>query len=252
MSENSGLLGCGTVFLAPYENGKPSNSWYDLDEADKYEIKENVSEKTRKSKRCESYGQLKSQVPIKEPAELSLTFSTMNKENFATLFMSKPVDTVQAAGTFTEAVLTAMKGRSVHLKTRNLDAAALVVKNADDTITYVADTDYVIENAKMGFVKILESGSIANGALNFSGSMAESKSVRMVGGSQYDRRFSVKLVGKNLDTGQPHIAYVYDVRLAPQSGVDFLADDFVVGELTGKPVLDPVTGESYIVETDIT
>ena len=252
MSKNAGFLGCGSVHVSPYVNGAKSNAWFDFDECDKFEIKENVSEKTRKSKKCKTYGQLKSQIPIKEPVELSIAFSTMNKDNFATLFMSEAEDNTIAAGTFTETVKNVQKGRSVHLAVRNIDPATVSVKSADGTTTFAVGTDYTIENAKLGFIALPETSGIPAGDLLIAGDNAESKSVRMVGGSKYDRRYSVKFVGTNLDTDEPTLVIVHDVRLAPQSGVDFLADDFTMGELTGKPVLDSETNETYFVDTEIT
>jgi len=248
MSNNtSGFLGCGTVFIAPFVSGKPTQQWYDLDEVQKFEIKENTSEKERKSGRCDTLGQLKDQVVLHEPADLSIAFSTINKDSIGLLLLADSVDVDIAAGTFTNEVIRVKKGRSVILPQQNIKT--LEVTNDTQTTTYVEGTDYKITNAGLGMVLILETGNIDDDKhAVFSGTTGSVKKTTINGGSSFNKRVSVMLVGKNQVTGENVTCYIEDVRLQSQSGVDFLADDFISGDVSGKPVIGATSGKTYEVE----
>ena len=248
--DNTGFLGCGGVILAPYlPTGVFSNQWYDMGEMDKFEITENVELKERPSKKCATIGQLASSVARKQPASLSMTMTTVNTDNFSTLFMAdvKPLEI--SAGTFAD-VATANLNRMTRTSVPNINS--VVVKNFDDTVTYAIGVDYDVVNSEIGLICYLDTGAImTDDVVHITGSNLATNQLQIKGGSQTGRRFKVLFTGRNQENNKKVNVEVFDVVLIPESGVDFLADDFIQGSLTGKPVIDQIEETSYIVNNEV-
>ena len=250
-SKDYGFLGCGGYMVAPYlANGDFTNQWYDAGEANKFELKENTTDKDRISKKCATYGALASSIPIKQPSELNIEVSSLNTDNFAQLFLGESVTETTVTGTFDELHVVKL-GRFTRLSVPNV--LTLIVTDSGAVTTYTEGTDYKILNAKIGMIEILPTGAITDGeSVKFVGTMGTTVASRIDAGTKVGRRVRILFVGTNLDNNANVTVEVYDVVLTPQSGVDFLADDFVSGEMSGRPVIDATEQTAYTVRDSLT
>ena len=245
----SGFLGSGDLRFNRKVDGV-DQGWLSFGNATKFEIKENAEIKTRKSKQKSSYGQTLDSVPIKGDAEISITLDDIDKDNIALAFLGT-VNVVAVTGsTVTAESVTAKLGTSIRTEQRKI--TSLVVSETTNTTPYVLDTDYEIEDATMGLIKILSTGSITEGenlklAYTY-GSVAGSK---VLGGTDSSIRVALMLDGENFSDQSEVLVDVWAAELSPQSGVDFLADDFATLELNGTLTTPTGKTSAYQVETEI-
>lgn len=245
----AGFLGSGDVYYNRVVGGI-SQGWLRFGNATKLEIKENSEIKERKSKQKATYGQVLDSVAVKQPAEISIALDDLDKDNLALVFLGSVVDAAVTGASVTAEVQVAHIGKS--LKTDFRKISAVVVNGPAGTPTYILDTDYTIENADMGLITPLASGSITEGELleiNYTyGTIAGSK---VQGGTNSSIKVALMMDGENFADQSKVLLNVWEAVLAPQSGVDFLADDFSSLELNGTLNTPSLKASGYEVETDI-
>lgn len=245
----AGFLGSGDLFFNRVVGGV-SQGWLRFGNATQFQIQENSEIKTRKSRQKASYGQTLNSVAIKGDAEISITLDDLDKDNLALAFLGTVSGVSVTGGSATAEVATAIHDKSLELANRKV--SSVVVQDQTDTTTYVLGTDYEIENAAMGFIKVLSTGAITDGqTLHISYDYATVAGNKVAGGTDASIRVALRLDGENLATQQPVIADVYEAELSPQSGVDFLAEDFANLELNGTLNTPSGKTEAYVLETDL-
>ena len=227
-----GFLGAGDLYIARQVGG----TYLDYEgpfEATKFEIKPNVEIKEQVSKGRDTYGQVIETVALPKPAQLTVDLAEVNKTSLALALLGTTSALAQSSGTLTgEAVVAA------HNVWKPLTKAALsappVVKNSGDTVTYVAGVDY-IANLQLGWIKVLSTGAIADGAtIHVSGSYAAISGIAIAGQTQTQVRAKFKLDGKNFADDLPVIVTVHEAVIAADSAFDFLANDFNTVSLPGR------------------
>ena len=245
----AGFIGSGTVY---YERvvGGVAQGWLRFGNATKMEIKENSEIKERKSKGRADYGQVLDSVAIKQPAELSITLDDLDKDNLALAFLGGVVDGAVTGGSATAEAQTAYIGKLIKMNFRKI--SAVVVQDVTDTTTYVEGTDYSVDNAEMGFIKIIAGGSIGDGdVLHVDYTYGTVASSIIQGGTNSSIKVALKMDGENFADQSKVTVDVFEAVLAPQSGVDFLADDFATIELNGTLNTPDGKASGYEVEMDI-
>lgn len=245
----SGFLGSGDLYYDRVVGGV-SQGWLRFGNATKLEIKENAEIKERKSKQKDTYGQVLDSVAVKQPAEISVSLDDLDKDNLALIFLGD-VSTVAITGaSVTDEVHSAKLGKA--LKTDFRKISSLVVNGPGGTPTYVLDTDYTIDNAEMGLITPLASGSISEDELielDYTyGTVAGNK---VSGGTNSSIKVALLLDGENFADQSKVMVNVWEAVLTPQTGVDFLSDDFTTMELNGTLNSDATKGNGYEVETDL-
>lgn len=245
----SGFLGSGDLRFNRKVDGV-YQGWLGFGNATKFEIKENAEIKTRKSKQKSTYGQTLDSVPIKGDAEIAITLDDIDKDNLALAFLGTVSALAVTGATVTAEAHVANLGASIRTVQRKI--STVVVKDQPGTTTYVENTDYSIEDATMGLVKIIDGGGISQGdsiQVDYAyGSIAGSK---VEGGTDASIRVALMLDGENFADQTPVLVDVWEAELSPQSGVDFLADDFATLELNGTLTTPSGQTSAYKVETNI-
>lgn len=243
MSQARGFIGAGDIFinrLDPATN-QPTG-WVYAGDSSKFEIKPNSEIKERESKGRDSYGQVVETVAIGKPADLSITFAEVNKDNLTLAFMGELTSVNQASGSVTDALITMKAGAGVQLAFGNVAAAGFVLTSSPAGTTYALGTDYTV-NYRLGIVFPVAGSSLATaiagaGAaglpllVDYTYSAYTASKIR--GATQPQLRAALKFDGKNIADGLPAIVEVFEAVLTPQSAFDFLQDDWNDVELQGR------------------
>lgn len=246
----SGFLGCGTLYFDRLVDGS-STGWVKVGNAMKFAIKSNSTLKERKSKSCDSYGQTIDSVSVPEPSELSVTLDDLQRENLAIAFLGNDFQNDITAGTVTDEPVTAPALGSI-FQTALGQISGLVITDLGGVTTYVAGTDYKIDNAAVGLVQILVGGAITQGeSLLVDYSNGGFTSGKVTGGTESQIKTAIKLVGTNLVNETGVEVDVWRATLAPNSEIDFLSDDYTTIDLQGRIELDEVRGNGFEVITEI-
>lgn len=246
----SGFLGCGTLYF-DRKIGGVWQGYKELGNASKCEIKENSELKERISKQCATYGIPLDSITVKRPAEFSASLDEINADNMALAFLGTASDRTIASGTVTAEIKTVVTLDSM-LQTDLPNISALVVTTTDDITTYTVDVDYEIVNASIGLIKILSTGAITAAMdIKFAYTNGDVTSTKVSGGTDSNIKLRLLLIGTNLADDTAVQVKAWEVALAPQNGVDFLADDFVSIDIGGTMNLDASAGNAYEVYTDV-
>ena len=245
----AGFLGSGDVYYNRVLGGV-EQGWLRFGNATKFEIKENAEIKERKSKQKASYGQVLDSVAIKQPAEIAIALDDLDKDNLALVFLANVVDGAVTGAGATAEVHSAKLGKAFKTEFRKI--TSVVVNGPSGTPTYTLGTDYTIDNADMGLITPLATGRISEDELlevDYTyGTVAGNK---VQGGTNSSIKVALLLDGENFADQSKVVANVWESVLTPQSGVDFLADDFTTLELTGTLNTPSGKASPYEVETDV-
>jgi len=245
----SGFLGSGKLYFNRVVGGVSQN-WLPFGNATKFEIKENAEIKERKSKIKGTYGQVLDSVAIKQPPEVAIALDDLDKDNLALLFLGDVSSVSVTGGSVTSEAQTAKLDKSFELANRKV--TSVVVKDVTDTTTYVENTDYEIVNADLGFVKPLSGGSISeDDVLHISYDYATIAGNKISGGTNSSIKVALKLDGENFADQSNVLVDVWEAVLTPQTGVDFLSEDFATLELNGTLNTPSGKSNSYEVQTDL-
>ena len=245
----AGFLGSGDLYFNRKVDGV-DGGWEAFGNATKFEIKENAEIKERKSKQKSNYGQVIDSAPIKGSAEISITLDDFDKANLALIFLGTVSTVAVTGGTSTSEPQTAKLGKLIQLDFRA--ATNIVVKDVTDITTYVLGTDYEVVNAELGLIKILAGVTILDDAvLHITYDYGTVAGNKVTGGTDASIRVALMLDGENFADQSKVLANVWQADLSPQSGVDFLADDFATLELSGTLTTPTGQSASYEIETDV-
>ncbi len=245
----SGFLGSGDLYYNRVVAGV-DQGWLRFGNATKMEIKENAELKERISRQKESYGQVLDSVAIKQPAEISVSLDDLDKDNLALVFLGDVVDAAVTGGTVTTEAQTARIGKAFKTEFRGI--SSLVIQDVTDTTTYVLDTDYTIDNAELGLITPIAGGGITEGdVLHIDYTYATIVGDKVQGGTNSSVKVALMLDGENFADQSKVLVNVWESVLTPQTGVDFLSEDFTTLELNGT--LNTPTGKAsgYEVETNL-
>lgn len=245
MSQSRGFIGSGDVFLNPYDpdTGLQTGMVYGGD-ADKFAIKPNSEIKERESRGRDTAGQVLATVARQKPAELSITFAEVNRDNMALCFMGKAAEINTAAGNVVAGAVTfktkAGKATGAKLPHGNIKSAGFALKNG--ATTYVLDTDYKV-NWRLGIILPIAGAALATAIeadADGSYGCTADYDYGAVGGVQIrgavvpQLRTEIYFDGKNEVDGSPAIVHVYEATLTPQAEFDFLSSDYNDLQLQGR------------------
>lgn len=230
-----GFLGAGDLYARVYNPVTAAfDQWAGPFEASKFEIKPNSDLKEMVSRGRSTYGQVIESVPLPKPADLSVTFSEVNKESIAMALFGTSSVLNQGSGTVSDEVVVASLGKYVQLAHENIATAAFVVTNSGATVTYVLGTDYEV-NYRLGLLKAITGGAIADEAsLKVDYTYNAISGTSISGGTQTQVRAQFKLDGVNFADQLPVIVNAWEAILTPDSAFDFLQNDFAEIALKGR------------------
>jgi hypothetical protein len=245
----AGFLGSGDVYVNRKVNGI-YQGFKRVGNATKFEIKENSELKERKSKGRANYGSSLNAVYVKQPAECNITLDDLDKDNLALVFLGNASAVSVSGSTVSDEVVTGYKDHMFQTAKRKISSVVLT-NSAGDT-TYVLNTDYEIVNADLGLIKVLSAGAITDGqSLKIDYTYGSMTSDKVAGGTNANIIMQVMLDGLNQADQTKAVVNVWEAVLSPQSGVDFLADDFTSIELSGRANVPSGGTEAYTVELNV-
>jgi hypothetical protein len=246
----AGFLGSGDLYYNRVVNGT-SQGWFRFGNATLFSIQENAEIKERISRQSATYGQVLDSVSIKQPAEISVTLDDLNYENLALAFMGDSSSvSVTGASVTDEAAVAPAPGASFQTAQRKI--SAVTVTGPAGTPTYVADTDYEVENAELGLIKILAGGALSGAeTLEVSYTYASMTANKVTGGTDSSIKVALMMDGINLADESKAMVNVLEAVMTPQNGVDFLSEEFATLELSGTLNTPPGQSAAYTVEVDI-
>jgi len=201
-----------------------------------------IEKKERKSKRRASFGQTTTSVVGETEQDVKLTLTDVNRDNLTMAMFGSDSDYIQAAGNNTGAPedVISYLGKYSKLTARNLDPATPpVVTDATDVTTYVEGTDYEIDY-QVGRILPLVSGSISEGDVLHVGSswLAQSGfSIKALDNLSFN--VFMRLIGRNEATGKNHEVIINKAQLEPAGDLNWISDDLIDIELTGKILATP-------------
>jgi len=256
----SGFLGSGDLYYNRKVGGL-DQGWKRFGNATSFEIKENTTLKERKSKQKLTYGQVLDSVSVKDPAEIKVTLDDLDKDNLALAFLGD-VDAINTTGASVtdEGQPTGSYGDFIRLEFEFV--SNVVVKDAaTGAITYVEGVDYIISSADRGMIQIIEGDATddiaeneayveSTSGLEISYDYASATGNSVVGGTNSSIKVALLLDGENFADQSTVSVDVWEAVLAPQTGVDFLSDDFATLELNGTLNTPSVKPSAYVVRTD--
>lgn len=150
---------------------------------------------------------------------ISFSMNRYDPKIVASFFAGSAVDITDAAGTFT-ATITAIHDKWVPIEVINLNSCT--IKDATDTTTYDVTDDYEI-NLRMGMIKVLSTGTIADGAeLHLSGNKDASSGYKITGGTNPVVNVGLYLDGKNYVGGSDIKLRVWKAQLRAEGDFDLL------------------------------
>ena len=190
-----------------------------------------------------NYGQVLSSAVLPKPMTATIKMGQLSRKLFAAAFLGTDSDYTQAAGEISPAiVITAIHGKWVELGVEMV--SALVVKDSTGTTTYTdsgTDPDYVV-NTRLGMVKVLSTGTIADGAtLQVTGNKLAIAGSEMKAMTKSNVRVRIKLDGQNFDDGRNFITDIYQFRLNPTSDFSLIGEDYV--DVTFEGTLEKPAGK---------
>jgi len=99
-------------------------------------------------------------VARQQPADLSVIFAEVNKDNLTLAFMGTRVAINQAAGSVQDEAVTFKGEAGVKLSKQNIAEAGLVLTNNDQTTTYNKDVHYTV-NYRLGMIFPVKGSALA-------------------------------------------------------------------------------------------
>jgi hypothetical protein len=140
-------------------------------------------------------------------------------------------------------VITAHHDKWTKLTPRSLDPANLpVVTDVTGVTTYTKDTDYEVDT-RVGRIKVLSTGAIADAATIHVGStwLAITSGYKVDGLEVSTLEAYIRLVGEDQANSRNCEVIVYKAQIEPSGDLNWLSEDFVDLEFTGK-ILDTDDG----------
>lgn len=246
----AGFLGSGDLYYNRVVNGV-SEGWYRFGNATRFEIQENAEIRERISRQGATYGQVLDSVAIKQPAEISVTLDDLDYKNLALAFLGTTSSVTVTGATVTAEEHTAPSpGASIQTAFGKISAVS--VSGPSGSPAYVDGTDFRVMDAELGLIEIIEGGTITkDDELEVDYTYDGLTANRVTGGTSASIKVALMMNGRNLADDSVSKVNVWEAVLTPESGVDFLSEEFASLELTGTLNTPAGQPSSYVVETDI-
>lgn len=233
-----GLIAAGDLYMDFLDGNGASTGFQLVGNCKKFAPKVETETKENKMNGRDTFGQTSESFTRITGASLSMTFNRYDPNLLAAAFMGSPVDQTATSGAMTAASITGIKDRWVEIGQTGLDTVA--VKDATDTTTYVAGTDYEI-NKRLGLLKVLTL-ALDGDVLHLTGTKLAKTGSKITAGTRAVVNVSMRLDGKNLATGDDVAVTVWQAQLRSETDFDFMGDEFP--ELSFSATLVTPTGKT--------
>jgi hypothetical protein len=180
-------------------------------------------------------------VGVKEPETLNFTLNGGDREMFRLAWLASVATVTQASGNVTDEAHTILAdGR---IKTVGSDISTVVITNAAATTTYVANTDYRVTNARLGFIDVIAGSSLATAvaaagagglAVLVDYARAAVTSTELAGGISPSISGEILFDGLNQESQNPFTVRIPRAVITPSSGFDLLQEGFAEAQFTAS------------------
>ena len=253
-----GFIGAGDILINPFDHdtGLPTG-WIKGGDASTFELQAASEILERTSRGRDTAGQVIASVARQSPATINITFAEINRHNLTLAFMGKAEVINVASGSVTSEDVTFKPGVAAVLAKQNIAAAGFALTSSDGATTYDANTYEV--NYRLGLIFPLAGSSPLNTAIAAAPStglvLRSAYTHGAIGGTKIkgavrpQLRCAIKFDGKNEADGRPALVDVWEAILTPQSGFNFLSDEWNDLQLSGRMVTP--TGKDAPFEVDM-
>ncbi len=238
-SPNNVTFGRGKIFFAPHISGAFGKQWQHLGNCDTFSVgvvPEKVSLTNFMTETSAKYKEVVKSVDI--PIKISgFEFAT---NNMKLMFMGDTTSYTQTASTETletiaPATLTGLKGSFFTTTKRSISSPTLV----QGTVTLASGTDYTIEDAERGVVKVLSTSvTVADGTalrLTYIAAALTGTSALTVVRAATDTSVDGRLLFvPDNTTGPDNEVEVWNATLTPDGEIPFIADEFMKWSMSGQ------------------
>lgn len=211
-------------------------------EGTKFTIKTDVDLKTRKSKQRATHGQVVGSSSVNKPTMFGIGMNAVDAEMLALLYFGTTSVLGVAQGTVSAESHHLPHNQWVKLSQRNVSAVTISGKTLG--------TDFEV-NSRMGLVRSLSTGSIAdNAATSINFSYGAISGTRIAAGEVSKIEVELQFDGLNLEDNSDAFALIPKMILVPKTDINLLADDFVTVEFDGTEIIMP--GQAgFTFDTDV-
>jgi hypothetical protein len=246
-SSDNVKFGRGKILFDQFVNGTRTGQYKHLGNCKKFSIGINPEELTMKDYTQESSAPYKR---VTTGIEIPITitgFEFAEDPNLKMIFMGDRTNFTQTAHTATAetlaaSTLTGLKGSLFQTTRRSLSSATVL----QGTATMVSGTDWELYDALAGIIRVLPTGSIADGTVltaNYVAAAISGTELPVIrGATQTSVQGRLLFIPANT-TGPKDECVVWNAKLTPDGEVDFIADEFSEWNLTGSVQSD--TAGSY-------
>jgi hypothetical protein len=220
------LLASGDLYIDFYDSAMALTGFLDPDEVGnckKFALKVETEKKENKLNGRDTLGQTGDVYTRLTGSTISLALNRYTSRLLAAAMMGSTTDLTAEAGAFDEASITAVHDRCV-------------VKDEADATTYDVTDDYEV-NLRLGMIKVLSTGDIADGAtLHITGTLDAKTGSKILGSNKTTVNVKLKLDGKDNVSGDDVQITVYQAQLSSDTEFDLMAEDFPELTFTGTMV----------------
>lgn len=252
-----GFIGAGDIILNPWDPDTGlQTGWVAGGDASTFELQAASEILERTSRGRDTAGQVIASAARQQPATINITFAEVNTTNLTLAFMGKAEAINIAAGNVVDEPVQMKAGVGAALAKGNIVAAGFVLKSADGVTTYDPAT-YTV-NYRLGLIFAVAGGALATAiaaagaaGLTLEASYAHGAigGTKIKGAMRPQLRTQIKFDGKNEADGRPALVDVWEAVLTPQSGFNFLSDEWNDLQLSGRMVTP--TGKDSPFEVDM-
>lgn len=199
------------------------------------------------------YGNVIGAVATPQPQSFNFTLRGAELEMFKLTWLAAQGTLTQGSGSVVDEVVNVKS--TMRFKVAGRDISSVVVTSSPSGTTYVAGTDYTVTNPRLGIIDVIAGSSLATavsgagaGGLN----LLVDYSRAAVSGIQLRGAASPNIIAQVLGDGinranlKPFDVFIPEAIIAPQGGIDLLADNFAECEFTARmsivaPYTEPFT-----------
>ncbi len=240
LNTQQGLVYEGNIHAMRYINGVLDKKAIGPFEVTALSMQASNETKTRRSNMVGQSGKVRGSYARTNPTTLKISANAANSDLYALFLLGSTAALNVTGGTVSaESIANMEHDKWYKLAKENVSSVVITGK--------VLGTDYEVDS-KLGMIRALSTGSIANNAttsVNYTYDAITGTTIRVGTESKVD----VKLFGRlqNAETGAQAIIEVPKVTLSPDGEISLIGDDYQSFGLTGDCVLlDGQTADLYL------
>ncbi|AFL76237.1 hypothetical protein [Thiocystis violascens] len=252
---SSDFLFSGDLYLDRKTDAGASTGYLPPIEAGQIAIEETTELKTIKSKKRDTYGQVRRTVSLKQPSKIKVTLNEVSAEILALALLGTADARSVAAGTVASGApteVTLIPGRFVQLPHRHItphvDVTSPIVIETDETTPVEIPLADVEINHRAGLIRYIGATLTEATACTLTYKHAGESGTRVAGGVKPTIKVGIMMDMKNIVDGESAFLVIDEATLTPTSPVDFMGDDFLSVELEGELVTLSDKTSPYILD----